>query len=255
MTVSGIEGDVAIVTGGNGGIGLAIAEGLARAGADVAIWARNERKLSEAKSRLEATGRRIVVLRCDVSDEVDVDRAFAATVDELGPVSIVFANAGVNGGGQRFANTTLEEWRRVMAVNLEGVFITLRAAARHMIDVGEGGSLVGVASIAALHGAARNGPYSASKAGVIALMRSLAVELARHGVRSNSLVPGWVKDTDLTDRLQSNTRFIEVTTRRTPARRWGVPADMTAAALFLADKRNGYHTGQSVVVDGGYTSF
>jgi NAD(P)-dependent dehydrogenase (short-subunit alcohol dehydrogenase family) len=253
--MSSLLGDVVIVTGGNGGIGLAVALELAEGGADIAIWARREDKLKSAAQQLEATGRRVVAIACDVTDEGSVDRALTSTVAELGPVSTVFANAGVNGNGKRFPDTPLDEWRRVMAVNLEGVFLTLRAVTRHMIEVDDGGALIGVASIAAFHGAARNSGYSASKAGVIALMRSLAVELARYRIRSNTLVPGWVKDTDLTDRFQSNERFIEATTSRTPLRRWGVPADMASAARFLADKRALFHTGQAVVVDGGYTAF
>lgn len=250
-----LAGDVVVITGGNGGIGLAIGLELARAGADIAVWARQEQKLRAAAERLKATGRRVVALECDVTDETAVDDAFSATIAELGPVSVVFANAGVNGNGSRFPATSIEEWRRVMGVNLEGAFITLRAAARHMIDVGAGGSLIGVASIAGLDGAPRNSAYAASKAGVMALMRSLSVELARFEIRSNALVPGWVKDTDLTDRFQDNRRFIDATTRRIPLRRWGVPADIAPAARFLADKRALYHTGQTVIVDGGYSVF
>ena len=142
----------------------------------------------------------------------------------------------------------------MMSVNLEGAFITLRAGARHLVERGEGGSLVAVSSTSAIHGAPRNQHYAASKTALLALVRGLAVELARYGVRCNALVPGWT-ETDLIVDARKNEKFMANTTARTPVRRWGVPADFGAAAVYLADPRISYHTGDTLVVDGGYTVY
>lgn len=251
--MSDLTGLVALVTGGNGGIGLGIAEALARAGADVAVWGTNEEKNAAAEARLAATGRRAVALRCDVGEEAEVVDAFARTVDALGKVDVCFANAGISGYAP-FVDMSIDEWRRVLRVNLDGAFLTLREAARHLLDRKAPGSLVAVSSTSTIHGAPAQQHYAASKAAMIAMMRGLAVELARHQVRCNTLVPGWTR-TDLTGPLLTNEKFMEATTRRTPVRRWGVPEDMGPAAVFLADPRNLYHTGDEIVVDGGYTRF
>lgn len=250
-----LSGLVALVTGGNGGIGLGMALGLAQAGADVAIWGTNEAKNAAAEEELTRTGRRVVALRCDVRDEAEVEAAFARTVAELGKVDSVFANAGV--GPTRmapFMDMTLEEWRAVFAVNVEGAFLTLRAGARHFVERGEGGSLVAVSSTASIHGAARNEHYGASKTALIALVRGLAVELARYRIRCNTLLPGWT-ETEMTAKGREHEKFVENTTYRTPVRRWGRPDDFAAAAVYLADPRLVFHTGDTMVVDGGYTVF
>jgi hypothetical protein len=149
---------------------------------------------------------------------------------------------------------TLGEWRSVLAVNLDGAFLSLRAAARHLVARGEGGSLVVVSSTAALHGAPRREHYTTTKAGLIGLMRSLAVELARHRIRVNALLPGWT-DTDLLAGARTFQKFVDNTVARTPLRRWAVPGDFAEAAVFLADPTITFHTGATMVVDGGYTIF
>lgn len=248
-----LTGKVAVVTGGNGGIGLAMAVALAEAGADVAVWGRDEAKNAAAQERLATTGRRVVALPCDVSDEPQVLEAFAATLDRLGRVDSMFANAGI-GGRSPFVEMTLAEWRRVMAVNLDGAFLCLREAARHMVERGGGGSLVAVSSTSAIHGAPAQEHYGASKTALLGLMRGLAVELARHGVRCNSLLPGWT-DTDMLAPAAGFAKFVENTVKRTPVRRWAAPEELGPAAVFLADPSLTFHTGDSVVVDGGYTVF
>lgn len=247
-----LSGHVALVTGGNGGIGLGFADGLARAGADVAIWGTNEEKNKAAVVRLEQHGGRVAAFCCDVGDEAEVDAAFAATVHEFGKVDSCFVNAGVGGRGTPFVETSLDEWHRVLRVNLDGAFLTFRAAARHMIKRGEGGSLVGTASIAALHGQPRGEHYAASKGGLVAMVRALAVELARHGIRANSVLPGWV-ETAMTEPLTSWERFNEAVTARIPVKRWGVPEDFSAVAVYLASAASAYHTGDMFVIDGAYT--
>lgn len=244
---------VVLVTGGNGGIGLGIAEGCARAGADLVIWGTNRDKLASAGETLTSLGADVLVQQVDVSDERAVTEAFAHAAATAGKIDCAVANAGV-AGGSPFVDLDLEEWRRIMAVNLEGAVVTLREAARHMIDRGEGGSLVGVSSMSAIHGAPGAQAYAASRAGILAVMRGLAVELARHQIRCNTIVPGWV-ETAMTEAGRSNDKFLDATTRRTPIRRWGRPDDFGAVGAFLADPNQLYHTGDEIVMDGGYTRF
>jgi NAD(P)-dependent dehydrogenase (short-subunit alcohol dehydrogenase family) len=249
-----LEGRVALVTGGNGGIGLALARGLARAGADVAIWGTSAEKNKHAQDELGTLGVRVFAHACDVSDEGAVESAFAATLSTLGRVDACFANAGTGGAPAPFAKQTLSEWRRVMAVNLDGTFLTLRAAARHMIERGEGGSLVATSSLTAIEAAPRSQHYAASKAGVIALIKTLAVELARYQIRANALMPGWV-ETDLTRPLLASEMATEHIIPRIPLRRAAQPEDLAAAAVYLAADGSRYHTGDVVVIDGGYRLF
>jgi NAD(P)-dependent dehydrogenase (short-subunit alcohol dehydrogenase family) len=251
--VADLTGRVAVVTGGNGGIGLGMARALAEAGADIAIWARNETKNAAARAELEATGRRVVALACDVADEAQVVAATARTIDELGRIDALFANAGI-GGYSRFVDMSLDEWHRVMRVNLDGAFLTLREAARHMVERGDGGALVAVSSTSAIHGAPGMEHYAGSKAALIAIMRGLAVELARFGVRCNTILPGWT-ETDMLQPLAVSEKFVANTVGRTPVRRWGTPDDLGPAAVFLADPTATFHTGDTLVVDGGYTVY
>lgn len=250
-----LSGQVAVVTGGNGGIGLGMAEGLVVAGADVAIWARDEAKSAAAVKHLSALApdRRFLAVVCDVADQVAVDAAVATTVAELGRIDACVANAGTTGGA-RFLELTAEEWRRVMGVNLDGVFFTLQAAARQMVAQGDGGSLVTVSSTSSVHGAPVTAHYATSKTAVLGLVRSAAVALARHGIRVNALVPGWTV-TELARGLYEDDRFREATVGRTPVRRWGEGEDFAAVAAYLCDKSQTYHTGDTVTVDGGYTIF
>jgi NAD(P)-dependent dehydrogenase (short-subunit alcohol dehydrogenase family) len=249
-----LTGEVALVTGGNSGIGLGMADGLARAGADVCIWGRRQERNAEAAEALRAHGTRVEAITCDVSDEEQVIAAFAATLERLGKVDACFANAGVGLGLRPFVEQDLDLWRRTMAVNVEGAVATLREAARHMVERGDGGSLVAVSSTSAIHGAPMNQAYAASKTALLALMRGLAVELARHRIRANSIVPGWT-ETEMLEPAKANQRFVDATVGRTPMRRWGEPADFGPVAVFLAAREAGFHTGDEIVLDGGYTRF
>lgn len=248
-----LSGRVVVVTGGNGGIGLGMAEACAAAGAAVAIWGRNEAKNATALEAVAAHGNPATAVHCDVGEEDEVMASFARTLDEFGRVDCMIANAGTGWPG-RFVDQTVEQWRAVMRVNLEGTFLCFREAARHMIERGDGGSLVAVSSVSSVHGAPLNQPYAASKGGINSMVRGLAVELARYQIRCNTIVPGWI-ETDMTAMGRQNEKFLENTTKRTPLRRWGVPRDLGPAAVFLANPDNLFHTGDAIVIDGGYSIF
>jgi NAD(P)-dependent dehydrogenase (short-subunit alcohol dehydrogenase family) len=250
-----LSGRTVVITGGNGGIGLAIATAVGLAGAGVIIWGRNEEKNDEALRLLDAAGVKARAFVCDVTSESAVEETFGASVEAAGgQVDSVFANAGRGGTGTPFVDTSLDQWHAVMATNLDGVFLTLRAAARHMVSHG-GGSLVAVSSTSAIHGAGGNEAYGTSKTALLGLVRALAVSLARHNIRVNSLLPGWTV-TDITaGGGWASDKFRDATVRRTPVRRWADPAEMGPPAVFLADPTLTFHTGDSMVVDGGYTVF
>ena len=252
-----LSGRGVVVTGGNGGIGFGMARALLAAGASVAIWGSNPGKTESAKAQLAAEcgdASRVHAFVCDVGDEAQVDAAFAASAAALGRVHACFANAGVSSKGTVLTEMSLEEFRRVQRVNVEGVFLTFRAAARHMAGHGQGGSLVATASTAAIEGAARNSHYGASKGAVTAFVRALAVELARHRIRVNSILPGWIV-TDMTDKSVHNPRFADAVLPRIPARRWGEIDDFGGIAVYLASDASAYATGEQFLIDGGYTKF
>ncbi|HNM77347.1 MAG TPA: SDR family NAD(P)-dependent oxidoreductase [Tepidiformaceae bacterium] len=250
-----LAGKVALVTGGNSGIGLGMADGLARAGADVCIWGTNPDKNAAALKQLEAHGTRVLALKCNVADEAEVESSFQETLDKLGRVDSCFANAGVgSGSGLPFHQQPTDVWRRVWSVNLDGAFFTLRAASRHMVERGDGGRLIGTSSGSAIHGAARGEAYAATKGAMVALMQSLAVEFARYGVTSNTITPGWI-ETPMTQRNVGNEKFESAVIRRVPLRRWGDGHDFAGIAVYLASDASKYHTGDNFVIDGGYTRF
>ena len=249
-----LAGEVALVSGGNAGIGLGMAQGLARAGASVCIWGRRAERNEEAVESLEALGADAAAFQCDVGSEEQVRGAFAETVRRFGRVDSCFANAGIGPGFVPFVDLELDTWRRSMRVNLDGVMLTLREAARHMVDRGEGGSLVAVSSTSALQGAPMNQSYSVAKTGLVGLTRGLAVELARHAIRVNALLPGWT-DTDMLAMGKENEKFVSNTIARTPVRRWADPDEFGPVAAYLARRDLTFHTGDEVVVDGGYTKF
>jgi NAD(P)-dependent dehydrogenase (short-subunit alcohol dehydrogenase family) len=248
----------AIVTGGNGGIGYGMAQALLAAGARVAIWGSRAEKTENARAALAkecGDAGRVHAFVCDVSDEAQVEAAFAASAAALGGrVDACFANAGRGGTRKSSLELSLEEFRAVQRVNVEGVFLTFRAAARHMVAHGRGGSLVVTSSTAALEGAARNGEYGASKGAVSSYARALAVELARYRIRVNSILPGWIT-TEMTERAVNDSRFQNAVLPRIPARRWGDGADFGGIAVYLASSASAYHTGEQFVIDGGYTKF
>jgi NAD(P)-dependent dehydrogenase (short-subunit alcohol dehydrogenase family) len=253
-----LAGKVALVTGGNGGIGLGMAEALAEAGADLCLWGTNARKNEAAKTRLVTTGRRVEALAVDVADESAVEAAMAESVKRLGRVDACFANAGVSGRAKSMFDLDGKEWRRVLSVNLDGAFFTLRAAVKHMVARAEtgdaGGRLVGVASLAARSGAARNEHYAATKGGLVSMLKAMAVEFARYGITANAILPGWI-ETEMTAGTFAHEKFRANVLPRIPLRRWGQPADFGGIAVYLASAASAYHTGDEILIDGGYWVF
>jgi NAD(P)-dependent dehydrogenase (short-subunit alcohol dehydrogenase family) len=256
-----LSGRTVVVTGGNRGIGLGLARGVAMAGANVCVWARNEGRNASAVTELHDLGAEASAVTCDVRYEESVTNALELTVRRFGRVDALFANAGVIGKTYRFIEMPLSEWQEVMRTNLDGSFLCMREAARHMITGGHRGALICVSSISAIHGATRREQYGASKAALLALVRGLAVELGPAGIRCNALLPGWTESEIFTSNRHSQSgedsyqRLVEATTQRTPVRRWATASDFESVAAFLADPTISYHTGDTIVVDGGYTIF
>ena len=243
-----LRSKVAIVTGASSGLGVAIAEGLAQAGADVALGARRLDRLHETAERITNAGRRAHVVQADVSKVDDCARLVQETVDALGRVDILVNNAGIGVVGSALRQRP-EDFRRVLAVNLEGCHWMACRAAEAMTG---GGSIINIASISALtqYGLAQ-GAYAASKAGLLALTSDLAHEwTGRRNVRVNAIAPGFF----LTEMTEPLTDGLEPLLRRVPSGRAGYPHELTGAAIFLASDASSYVTGQTIVVDGGFTT-
>ena len=249
-----LSGTVALVTGGNGGIGLGMARGLASKGANIAIWGTSAEKNRAARAELQDMGVTVADFICDVGDQQQVTESFAATLDALGRVDSCFVNAGVGGKAESFVSMTDDEWHRVMRVNLDGAFYTAQIAVQHMVSRGDGGSLVFTTSGSAYFGQQRGQHYGASKAGLISMMRAIAVEHARHGIRSNAILPGWI-ESEMTAPALGWDKFVANVLPRVPMRRWGDPNDFSALAVYLTCDASAYHTGDVITIDGGYHSF
>ncbi|MEC7890480.1 MAG: SDR family oxidoreductase [Pseudomonadota bacterium] len=249
---------VALITGGNGGIGLGMAEGLAECGASIAIWGRNKEKNEESKNLLSKYSIEVKTYEVDVSQEKEVINNVKSVLNDFGRIDSVFANAGMNVFGGSFEEMDTDAYRKVLSVNLDGVFFTLRETTKHMVERAKdgdiGGSIVGVASLAGIEGAAKTQPYSASKGGIISMIKGIAVEHARYGIRANTILPGWIA-TDMTTINQNNQKFTDKVISRVPMRRWGEPKDFCGIAAYLASDASAYHSGDMFIVDGGYAIF
>jgi NAD(P)-dependent dehydrogenase (short-subunit alcohol dehydrogenase family) len=243
-------GHVALVTGGNTGLGLGMARGLVRAGASVAIWGRNADRNAKACAELEALGGQAAGLICDVTDPDSIAAAMAQTLDRFGRLDSCFANAGGSGVRGPSLELPADAWRETMELNFTSVVCTFQAAAKAMLGQGRG-RLVATSSIAALLGVPGGG-YSASKAAVSGVVRSLAVELATAGITVNAILPGYIETTMSLDTPQA---FRDACLRRTPSGKLGTIDDMAGIAVFLASAESQLLTGQSIVLDGGQSIF
>jgi 2-dehydro-3-deoxy-D-gluconate 5-dehydrogenase len=243
-----LDGQVAVVTGGNGGIGLAIALGLAAAGAKVAIWGRNAEKNAAALAGLRARSPSAVAQQIDVADRSQLQPALAAVESNLGPVSILVNNAAVAAFGG-VLDLSPNDWDRVIEIDLTACFLLAKYAAQSMTKR-HAGKIINLASTYSLFGSAFAPSYSAAKGAIMQLTKSLAIELAPHNIQVNAILPGWI-ETDLTEPIKSMPLYQEIL-MRTPAGRFGTPDECAGAAVFLASAAARFVTGTALVVDGGY---
>ena len=252
MDLFDLHGKVAIVTGGNGGIGLGIAQGLGQAGADVAVAARNAEKTRLAVEELNALGVRAIGLQADVTDAAQVRRMVDETADQLGGVDIMVANAGTT---VRKAPETydLDEWNQILVTNLTGVFSCCHSVYPRFKERG-GGKILTIGSMTSIFGMAMAAPYAATKGGVVQFTKSLASAWAQDNIQVNCILPGWI-NTDLTrGARRAITRLEENVVDRTPMKRWGNPEDLAGAAVFLCSSASDFITGVALPVDGGFSS-
>ncbi len=257
MTYDGFDltGKTAVITGGNGGIGLGFARAIAAAGADVSIWGTNLDKNAAAVAELQTINPTASVIKCDVSSEEQVEESMAAVVERYGRIDACFPNAGVGGKNTKpFHEHSNEDWFSVIDVNLHGVFFTLRAATRQMVAQGEGGSLVLTSSGTAIQGSAKGQAYASTKGAMIAMMMGLSTEMARYKITSNAIIPGWV-ETAMTEGAFGYQKFVDNVMPRIPMRRWGQPDDFGAIAVYLMSDASRWHTGDVIKIDGGFSIF
>jgi NAD(P)-dependent dehydrogenase (short-subunit alcohol dehydrogenase family) len=251
-----LSAKVAMVTGGNGGIGLGFAMGIAKQGGSIAIWARNAEKNAAAKAQLEAAGAaRVATYQVDVSSEEQIIAGYQQLLADFGRIDCVFANSG---GAPRF-NSVFEmpttEWHNFLDVALHGAFITLREGARHMVaraDAGEpGGSLVACGSLSLFQGLPGKQNYAASKAGVAAIIRCMAVEFGKYNIRANVVAPGLVM-TPMMGGEENEKALAGMMGPRVPLQRVGYPADFEGIGAYLCSDASSFMTGETITIDGGY---
>ena len=256
MTLFNLHNKTAFVTGGNGGIGLGIAEGFLQHGASVAIAARNADKLESAVASLTATAdgdsSRVLALSCDVTDRESIQAALDETMSKLGGWDIIVNNAGTNRRSDEPQNLSDDDWRYVIDTNLTSMHNVSSLTFDHMRDKGAG-KYINIGSMMSIFGTAYASAYAASKGGVVQYTKSCAVAWARHNVQANAILPGWII-TEMTNQFKElfPERY-KMVQERTPADRWGIPADLAGTAVFLASNASDFVTGTAIAVDGGYS--
>jgi NAD(P)-dependent dehydrogenase (short-subunit alcohol dehydrogenase family) len=247
---------IAIVTGAGRGLGRAMTHALAQAGADLALWDVDESGLQVVSDEVTKMGRRVHAEVVDVTKSEEAKTAVGHTIDEMGGLHILVNNAGVT-TGSAFEDLPEEDWAKVLNVNMTGLFNCSKWVARHFIDSSEAGTIINIASISGLVGnrSQYNSHYSATKGGVIALTRALAVEWAPHGIRVNAIAPGYFV-TPMTDRLKRrDPEFYQELIERVPLGRFGTGPELGGAVVYLASEASGFMTGHVMVIDGGYTAW
>ena len=251
MSLFDLKGKVALVTGGNGGIGLGMARGFAQGGAAVVVAGRNAAKSEGAAAELAKLGVKTAVIEVDVKDEASCRAMVAETVRRMGRLDILVNNAGIN-IRKRPETYTPAEWREVLAINLDGAFYCSHAAHPAM-KKGGGGKIINIGSMMSIFGAPFAAPYAASKGGIVQMTRALATAWAADNIQVNAILPGWI-DTDLTVKAREQVAGLhDNVLRRTPAGRWGVPGDFEGIAMFLGSRASDFVTGTAIPVDGGFS--
>lgn len=252
MKLFDLKGRVAVVTGGNGGIGLGMAQGMANAGATIVVAGRNAEKADAALKQLHASGTKAAFIAVDVADDQSCADLITSSVAQFGRLDILINNAGMN--NRKLPDEyNMAEWRQVMDVNLNSAFACCQAAHPEMQKVG-GGKIINIGSMYSIFGGPYTVPYAASKGGIVQMTKGLATAWAKDNIQVNAVLPGWI-DTELT---QTARRVVdglhENVLRRTPAGRWGEAGDMAGIAAFLASSASDYVTGTAIPVDGGYSA-
>jgi 2-deoxy-D-gluconate 3-dehydrogenase len=247
-----LAGRVALVTGGNRGIGRGIALGLAQAGAAVAIFGRNAEKNTEALAELQAAGARALAIAVDLTDRAALEPAFRRVEAELGPVDILVNNAGIANLSGGILHETAASWDAVIETQLNAVFLLSKLAAASMATR-KRGKIINIGSIYSYFGAGLVPSYSAAKGAIVQLTKSMAIELAPHGIQVNAIAPGWI-ETDMTAAIRTEAlkAMNDEILLRTPAGRWGKAAEMAGPAIFLASAASDFVTGETIRADGGY---
>jgi len=252
MTPFDLKNRVAFVTGGNGGIGLGIAKGLAVAGAAVVIAGRNKTKAQSALTELHALGALAEFIELDVLKEASCKQAIDRAAERFGRLDILVNNAGTSVRKQP-QDLTAADWHLVIDSNLSGAFFCSRAAYPHMVKTG-GGKIINIGSMMSVFASSYAAPYAASKGGIVQLARSMAVAWAKDNIQVNAILPGWV-DTELTRKAREQVEGLhDKVLARTPAQRWGAPGDFAGIAVFLAAAASDFITGAAIAVDGGYSA-
>jgi 2-deoxy-D-gluconate 3-dehydrogenase len=246
-----LKGKVALVTGGNGGIGLGMAKGLAGAGANIAVAGRNKAKAEAAVKELAALGVKAEFVELDVLAEKSCRDAVAKTAERFGRLDILVNNSGTNIRKQP-QELSYDEWRTVIDTNLSGAFVCSQAVYPHMQKAG-GGKVINIGSMLSIFGTSFASAYAASKGGIVQMTRAFATAWAKDNIQVNAILPGWI-DTELTRKARSEIAGLhDRVLARTPAQRWGDPDDFAGIAVFLASKGSDFVTGTAIPVDGGYS--
>lgn len=252
MKIFDLEGHVAVVTGGNSGLGLAMAKGLVKAGASIAIWGRNAAKNADAVKVLTDMGGIALAFECDVTDDASAEKAFADTLAHFGSIDSFFANAGGSGVRGPFHTLSREDWQITNDLNVQSVITTFQLAIRHWLERKKPGKLIVTSSIAGMMGLPMATGYSATKAAVAGLVRGLAIEYGRAGIQANAILPGFI-ETEMS--LDTPKAFQDGARRRAASGEIGQLVDMEGIAVYLASKESNFMTGQCLVLDGGHTIF